>query len=437
MKRPKHTLPPPELELPHTLHTDRHRFEEVQVPIITISATFKSEIAEHFQEKSKVQEEVVLSRAHYSMAVGVFAAAKEKGLTTWLVDPMNYVSLANWGKVTFTEKLGEAAARIPLLKKLKDLVDSLVRTRLPVSGAVRIPIEYVSQRTTQPIISLHYEAGNLLAAAGRRVLQVVTDPHVRPQYLLEAQRPNITFAVFDEETKRMFLEKAEEAKKSVPATRVVVTGPPVDPRIVATRRNKKVGVQEKRELRLVIATGGLGTNMGEIHTVLESLLPGVKEKKLSLILYAGTHLDFRSMFYSLPKKHKVPVGDITTKKPVRVIYDESIIQANQELIEHAFPWADGFITKPSGDMAYDAAASGCFFLSLSPWGEWEENIANLFEGLEISQKADIEDFPKQLNQLLASGWVATAIQNARNIDPLFLNGAEKIVDLQRKLSVEL
>ena len=431
-----HTLPPPELELPHTLHTDRHRFEEVQVPIITISATFKSEIAEQFKEKSKTKKEVVLSRAHYSMAVGVFAEAQKKGLTTWLVDPMNYVSLANWGKVTFTERLGEAAARIPLLKKLKDLVDSLVRTRLPVSGAVRIPIQYVSQRTRLPIISLHYEAGNLLASAGRRVLQVVTDPHVRPQYLSEAQRPNITFAVFDEETKKQFLKKAKEAKIAVPATRVVVTGPPVDPRIIVARKHKKATSFLGRELRLVIATGGLGTNMGEIRMVLESLLPRVEEKKLSLILYAGTHIDFRQMFYSLPKKHQVLVGDITTTLPVRVIYDESIIQANQELIEHAFPWADGFITKPSGDMAYDAVASGCFFLSLSPWGEWEENIAKIFENLEISQKADVANFPKQLDTLIASGWVETAIKNALNIDQLFLHGAENIVDLQRKLSVE-
>src|SRR3989344_4811840 len=140
------------------------------------------------------------------------------------------------------------------------------------------------------------------------------------------------------------------------------------------------------------------------------------------------------MFYSLANKHDVRVGGVESDAKVRVMFHPSIVSANQDLIEHGFPWADGFITKPSGDMAYDAVASGCFLLTLSPWGEWEENIEKIFSNLNISQKADVENFSDQIINLLGSGWIEKAINNALKIDEIFLKGAKNIVDLQQKLS---
>lgn len=431
-----HILPPPELELPRTLHDDRHRFEEVQVPIVTVSATFHQEIFEQLGERPRVFGEVVLSRAHYSMSVAVFEAARLQKLTAWLVDPTNYVSASDWRRIVFIERVAETTARVPILRRLKDFVDSFARGRLPLARAIETPLLYVSEHTTRPIISLHYEAGNILARAGRSVLQVVTDPHVRNNYLLEADRPNIIFAVFDNTTKEEFIRRGEKQGKKLDSDKVVVTGPPVDPRIVQARYGKAPINYRKRGLHLVLTTGGLGTNKGEIKEILEKLLPTVESQNISLILYAGTHRDFREMFYQMSEKLSSGAGDIDSGSRIRVIYDPSIIRANQELVEHAFSWADGFVTKPSGDMAYDAVAAGCFLLTLEPWGEWEENIEKLFTGLDIATKADTKDFAKQLARLDESGWIKKALQKSLGIDKLFLNGAKQIVDLEQKLPLK-
>lgn len=434
--RRKHILPSPELELPRTLHDDRHRLEEVQVPIVTISATFRTEIAKNLGEGPSFAGDVVLSRAHYSMAIAVFSAASNAGLSAWLVDPINYVSPSAWDKVLLTQRFGRLAARVPFVKFLKNLSDRFIRAHLPLSGALKDPLLYVTARASLPIISLHYEAGNLLAASGKKVLQVVTDPHVRPHYLFESQRENIVFAVFDENTKKEFLRKAREMNKEISDGRIVITGPPVDPRVVRARKNKDPKAFLARGLRLLVTTGGLGTNKDEIKSLLENILPHIEKENISLILYAGTQLDFREMFYELPRRFGVPVSDVDGEARVRVIYDESIIRANQELIEHAFPWADGVVTKPSGDMAYDAAVSGCFILFLEPWGEWEENARKIFIEKGVGKNAQVKDFYNQLKKEISSGFIEQAIGKAIGLPPVFLNGAEDIVKLQQRLAKE-
>lgn len=428
-----HIEPPPDLDLPQTIHDDLHRLESVDVPIVTISASFRKDIAEHLGERAMSLEEAVFSRAHFSMAVGVFEQARRAGLTAWLVDPTNYVSEDEWKKILLTERIAETVARSPLLKKVKDMLDSFARKKLPISSAVDDPLRYVTYGVKRPIISMHYESGNLLARQGKKVLQVVTDPHVRVNYLFEAQRKNITFAVFDEDTRKDFLKKAREMKKNVSPSRVVVTGPPVDPRIVDARRKKED--LKGRALRLAITTGGLGTNKGEIRNVVSSLIPKIQNGEVQVILYAGTHRDFQELYRGLAEKAKIKGGELANKEaPLRIIHESSIISANQALIDYAFPWADGFVTKPSGDMAYDAAAAGCFILSLSPWGEWEENIQKVFTKLAILQRAKPKFFAEQLEELLSSGWIEGARKRALQISSLFLNGAREIVDLQQRLA---
>lgn len=432
--RVSHEYPPPEFELPHTLHDDRHRLAEVTVPIVTISASYRGEIARHLGETSKFVRDVVFSRAHYSMALAVFSAARLRGFSCWMIDPTNYVSSWAWRKLVLVEYLAKLSARVPLFKKAKNFADYLIRKKSPITGSIRDPLLYATHYTKIPIVSLHYEAGNILAAAGKQVLQIVTDPHVRAHYLFEAHRENINFAVFDEKTKQELLERAKSMRKNIPPKRVFVSGPPVDPRIVAARKKKGPGDFKKRGLRILIATGGLGTNKREIRELLSSVLPVLEQEKISLILYAGTHADFREMFYELPKKHNVSVGDIETDKPVRVIYDESIVRANQELVEHAFSWADVIVTKPSGDMAYDGAASGCALFFLDPWGEWERRIEDIFVRLGIGQEARTKVFADQLKEAMSSGWLDNAIKNTLALSPVFLHGAEKIVDFQQKLA---
>lgn len=430
----KHVFPEKGLGLPITLHDDRHRLEKVDVPIVTVSASFRSDMERHLGESAQDRGEIVFSRAHYSMAIAVLEQARRQKLSAWMVDPINYLSDRDWQKLERIEIIGQMTARIPILKALKDIFDTFVRKQIPLTAAIQKPLNYVTNRVGSPIISLHYEAGNYLAKVGKRVLQVVTDPHVRPHYLFEAGRPNITFAVFDEATKRSFIEKAAALNLQIAEGKVIVTGPPIDPRVIEKRSGKKPDDYKKRGLRLAITTSGLGTNYGEIKQTLENLLPVLTRKKIELLLYAGTHLDFYKIFYALAAKNNLPIGGEDSKMPLRIIYDKSIVIANQKLIDGAFGWADGFITKPSGDMAYDAVAAGCFLLTLDPWGEWEENIYKIFEKKGIALMADTTNLAGQLEQLEQKGWFMQAIKNALKIEEIYLHGAKNIVDLQQTLA---
>ncbi|MBI2007444.1 MAG: hypothetical protein HYS83_01960, partial [Candidatus Blackburnbacteria bacterium] len=426
------------LELSKTLHDDRHRFEEVDVPVVTTSASFRRAIARSLKEEPRlVDNDIVLSRAHFSMAVGVMREATERKLTAWLVDPINYVSDRDWKKIILLVQAGYLVAKFPVLKQIKDFLDTVARGKLPLTQAITSPLLYATERASKPIISLHYETGNILARDGKKVLQVITDPHIRPQYLYEAQRENIYFAVFDRQTKDDFLARAERLGKSVDPKKVVVTGPPVDPRIVKSRRKKDSEAVGKRGLRLAVTTGGLGQNKTEIEKALRSIAPQIKGGDIRVVLYASTLLHFKKLYSDIAREFDIREGSIEDEDAnVRILYYPSIIDANQALIDHVFGWADGFLTKPSGDMAYDAAAAGCFLLLLEPWGEWEENVGRVFTNLGIAQKAEPGVFDKQIGKLSSSGWIRQAIDKALNLDPLFLNGAKKIVDLQQTLGIK-
>ena len=76
-----------------------------------------------------------------------------------------------------------------------------------------------------------------MAGQGKTVLQVITDPHVRDEYLDHAEKKNMHYCVFDERTQFELLEKAKLSDKDLDPQRISVTGPPVDPRIVAARKS--------------------------------------------------------------------------------------------------------------------------------------------------------------------------------------------------------
>ena len=154
---------PEDLSFQHTAHEERHLLETVEIPIVTVSATFKEELTKEFGEKQEeATPDVTFSRAHYSMANALVVAATKNNKTFWMIDPTNYVSARDWPKIMFTQRMGRLIARSPLLKELKDLMDTRLRNQLPLTGAIREPLTYVTGRVTRPIISLHYEAGNIL-----------------------------------------------------------------------------------------------------------------------------------------------------------------------------------------------------------------------------------------------------------------------------------
>ena len=487
-------------KLQRTLKEDKKYLETTALPIVTVSATYKEDLKglHHLPELDSLPD-IVLSRAHYSMTLGVAIQAWGKKIDpkkAWIVDPTNYVSHKDWKSIQITEVIGKTLARHPILKKLKDLVDKFGRQKLPILASITPPLEYLTRDipNSKPILSLHITAGNILAKQGKTIIQVITDPHVREDYLAHAELPNMSFCVFDKKTKTEFLEKAAILGKKVDSTQVVVTGPPVDPRIIKARKNKKPWTPKIAKkttqtpkysstqvpVKLCLTTGGLGTNKTEIETVLRRLLPELRKKnpRYQLMIHAATHADIRQLVLDLAQENRVKVHEIhptdpanfeTGEKidskspdyfsdpeflkknsagtkhapeyqitnlpnyPLTLLYHPQIVDANELLIRHAFPWADGFITKPSGDMAYDAVAAGCFLLTLAEWGQWEHNIREIFEQKNIARRADIEHIAQQLEYLTSGNkdqksWITEAMQNAQEIDKLFLEGARKIVE---------
>lgn len=431
-----------ELETTKLLKKDRTLLEHTKIPIVTVSASFKHDLAHTYgiKDPDPKADEVLFSRAHYSMAL---AAAMEAWKThtdpnkAWLVDPTNYVKRQDWNKVEFTETMGQVVARVSLLRIIKGIIDTRARNKLPLTDAITTPLLYLFEKIDRPILSFHYEAGNILAGVGKKIVQVVTDPHVRDQYLDHADLPSMRFCVFDENTRVSFLEKAATMGKKVDPRRVIVTGPPVDPRIVACRKHKDPKALDKRALRLCITTGGLGTNKPEIEACVRALAPllrpsGTGTSPLQVIVYVGIHEDIRESVHQICRQEGVPTSIASdTEAPLRILYSPHIVEANELLIKYGFPWADGFVTKPSGDMAYDAAAAGCFILTLEPWGEWEHNIRDIFEQKQISRRAIPDKFREQLKALLTEekhrSWMQQAITNALELPDIFIHGTKNIL----------
>lgn len=422
-----------------TLQKDKKLLEKTEIPTITVSAAYREDLKRvHGYPDNDTIPDVVFSRAHYSMAAGIAVEVWGKKIQPdkmWVVDPTNYVSNKQWSSIILTENIGKVLARHKILKLIKDFIDKFGRSKLPILKSITPPLLHLTENINYPILSLHIAAGNILAEQGKKVVQIITDPHVRDEYVFNSDKENIVFCVFDEQTKTEFLEKAALLGKEASPERVIVTGPPVDPRIIACR--KKKNPWRSGCLNLCLTTGGLGTNSQEMMEVVRQLVPKLKNTncKFKLLVYTGTHKDIYDEIVAIAKENKVKIGRSEDKTaPFRVFHHPQLVDANEFLIKYAFPWADGFISKPSGDMAYDAAASGSFILTLDEWGEWEERIREVFEQLEISRVALTENIGTQLRVLTsaqgkAQSWVEKAMNNAHKIDPLFLNGAKKIIEV--------
>lgn len=432
------------------MHAERHALKRAQVPIITVSATYKKELIAKYRTLTPPTSEAIFSRAHYSMAEAVRQQAILSKKSSHMVDPTNFVSREDWSKIDFTETVGHLMARHQTLKWLKDQIDTYVRNKLPITEAITPPLIYLAEDIKKPIISLHYESGNIVSNLGISIIQVLTDPHVRPQYLdplppidqkqnSSTSNPNtplITFTTFDNQTKKDLITMAQKLGKQIDSKNVIVTGPPVDPRItkLAKRRSK---IAKDRPINIGITTGGLGTNLSEIKHVLDQLKPLIKpgSEQIKLFLYAGNHRDFRNFFETYSAHNNLRIGNLDdTKATIRILYEDSIIDANENLIKYMFPWADAVITKPSGDMAYDLAAAGIVGLYLQPWGEWEENIQKSLTKKGVAFDLKVKKAHNHLSYLIRTNALKKAQTKTINLPPLFRNGCKNIVRLHTQLS---
>lgn len=457
-----------ESALRKTKKTDITYLSQTKIPIVTVSGSYKEDLKGlHSLSEDDILQDVVLSRAHYSMALGVAIEAWDTKIDpkkAWLADPTNYVTPKQWKAITSTEFIGKILARYSVLKKLKDLVDRFGRQKLPILGSITPPLLSLTHNIQKPILSFHIAAGNILLEQGKTVFQMVTDPHVREDYLAHSEKKHAFYGVFDEKTQKEFLEKAQHLGKDVEKERVIVTGPPIDPRILDARSEKSPW-KTSQPLKICITTGGLGTNKSEIQKILTQLLPelGKAHSPFEVMVYAGTHGDIHDMVVRMAQDAGVAYTKITpvdpaqfqvgkkitlkpqkkiTHTPLKILYHPQIIDANELLIAYGFPWADVFISKPSGDMAYDAVASGAAFLSLAEWGEWEHNIRIKFEHHGVSQQAEVKNMVAQLEDLMTgkgkkAPWIQQAQHAARTLekeDRFFRKGAKNILKAVEKLS---
>lgn len=420
-----------DFDLKNALQEERTLFEKVEVPIVTISATYRKELADRYYSLVHTPAEVIYSRGHYSMAEAVRQQAIRMKKSVQLSDPTNFVSKKDWRKIEFTEKIGLLAARNKLFKIVKNKLNSFIRGNLPISKAIAPPLLFLTEKTSQPIISMHYETGNILAQMKKTVIQAVTDPHVHPQYLDKLPSLNITFAVFDEKTKEDFLKLAKNLNKEIDENQVVVTGPFIDPRILDIGKKKKI-ISKEKPVNLAIVTGGLGTNLNEIKELLKKLeVLLIPPEKIRLFLYAGTHRDFRSFFEDYAMKNNIRIGNLNEEDArIRILYEDSIIDANENLIKYMFPWAHGIITKPSGDMAYDAVAAGCFLFFLEPWGEWENNVKKIFIKYKIGYDLKTDDPYHYFLHLLNNGRLSKSLSLTHSLPSLFYCGCKNLIKLQ-------
>lgn len=432
------------------LQRDQEIFKQTRFPIVTLSASFRDILEMQHQLSDQINHpDIVLSRAHYSMAqaavISAWGGSEAKPEKAWLADPTNYVNNKNWRDLAFTQFVGRTLARHPLLTWIKKTVlDRSARSKLPIADEITPPLLKLMKDVRQPIISFHIEIGNILAKHTKLpIVQAVTDPHVREQYTDYADRPNTYFAVFDQPTKESFLEIAGLRGKKVDPSKIVVTGPFIDPRVKACRTPKSSVAWKKRPLRIMLTTGGLGTNKAELEEALRQLLPLTRRRSkppVQIMYYAGTNRDHGKLVQRLAKALRVPLEpNYQEDAKLRLIYADDLVEANEQLIRYGFPWADIVVGKPSGDMAYDAVAAGCSLLLLHPWGEWEEAIANIFLQAGLAKWAQLDELAQQIDFIQEKSsstnkpWLEESLLRVQKLDPeKWLNGAENILKIAKK-----
>lgn len=435
-------------------------------PVVTLSASYRDVLEMiHGQVDDVNHPDIVLSRAHYSMAYATVitawlqsqknsevarhksalatASIEQDPSESWMIDPTNYVSNKKWRDISFTEFVGKTLARYPLLTwAKKNILDRSARSKLPIADEITPPLLEVTSQIPQNrrLISFHVELGNILARQTKlTIVQAITDPHVREQYTDFADRPNMYYAVFDQNTKDEFLEIAALRGKKADPQRVVVTGPFIDPRVRATANSKKNKAWEKRPLRVLLTTGGLGTNKTELEQALRTLLPLSRRREkppVHLMYYAGTNRDHARLVKQVVK-HTYGVElrpNYDEEAAIRLLYADDIVAANEQLIRYGFPWADVVVGKPSGDMAYDAVAAGCPVLFLHPWGEWEEAIASIFINKGLARWAKIDQLADQVDWLQQTtnskdSWLSQAFKQVNELDDDWFSGCEKILKI--------
>lgn len=429
-------------KLAKTFKLDKQYLEETAVPILTLSASYKEDLKHlHGLPNNNTLPDLVFSRAHYSMALALASALWQEKIDhhkAWIVDPTNYVSARDWNSVRLTHAVGTTIARHSWLQKIKTYIDTHLRSKLPLVTSITTPLLHLTEHINCPILSIHIAVGNILLGQGKTVVQVVTDPHVRDEYVFFAHLPTAWFCVFDEQTKTEFLEKAAVLNKVVDPNRVVVTGPPIDPRISAKREKKQPWRSGK--LNICVATGGLGTNKHEIMAILEQLAPELRKtnSRYRLLLYASTHNDIYEAGLAILKKHGVHIGDIGQETAVaRCIYHPQLTNANELLVAHGFGWADIWVSKPSADIAYEAIASGACLLTLNEWGVWEDRIREIFVTNEAARPALTEEFMAQLAVITntankAQSWVEKAMHKAQKMGQQFSKGNKRILAVVEK-----
>ena len=429
-----------------TFQKDKHIFARTRLPIVTLSASSKEDLKKaHGFPDDDTLPDVVFSRAHFTMALAIALTSwgtEPDPSKAWVVDPTNYVPHNKWHSVLLTYAVGKMVARVGFLHQLKNFIDAHWRQRLPIITSITAPLLHLTEHVKYPILSLHIAVGNILIGQGKRVMQVVTDPHVREEYVFFADQPHARFCVFDERTKTEFLEQAALHDKVVDPNHVIVTGPPLDPRIVAKRG--KTQPWRSGPLNLCLTTGGLGTNKQEMLEIFRQLAPhlSASQTRYRLLIYVGTHQDLYEALRQIADENELIIDKPNERTArLRILYHPQLTDANDLLVEHGFGWAHGFITKPSADMTYEAVANGSFVLTLQPWGVWEEKIQAIFEQHSVSRACLTENIVAQLELLTSAqgkpqSWVEQAMNNALLTETIETKGAQKIIAAMQAFRTE-
>jgi hypothetical protein len=91
-------------------------------------------------------------------------------------------------------------------------------------------------------------------------------------------------------------------------------------------------------------------------------------------------------------------------------------------------------------MAYDAAASGSFVLTLQEWGEWEHHVRAFFEQHGVARVADTHHIVEQLSALRqangqAQSWIEQAMLATYKLPKPFFDGNQTIKEVVQHYSL--
>ncbi len=384
-----------------------------------------------------------LTMAHDSMMQAFLEAAEDKGIKAYGLDVLDFLTteeerkgildMAKLPRIVVRTEMGSRLLHNPIVQKLRGglgfeevLKDKILKL-----------IDKVSK--DKVIVTYHYGTAKTLVEAGYKVMIAVTDPSVELthngyfDFLTSENKERVFYGTMDKATKEWFVKEINVFEKNIKEV-----GCFVSPQMIKAGKEKiknrdvrwEKCTKGNEKFHISLFTGGLGTNFWEMRDAVLNFLCMLCKDKITVDVFFNTNSDLDKHLNDVLKK-------VGCDEDINIFSSKDKDKLNKKSIE-IFKKSDLVLTKPSGDKAFEAIASGAIPLFLFPLHPHEVVIREYVMNGGVGEIAKIEDLKEQVESILFNKKKFTSqvykTQNMENKNPIKLDGVNNLLKYWQEIN---